>query len=280
MSFVINIFENLLKYNDINVFITLDINNNIWFKLSDILKILGYVNIKKASQSLNKQFKLKFKYITKYPSRGTSLNFNKNAFFINEAGLYQLLSTSKKELAVKFRDELFTTILPTIRKTGQYKVSKRDNNKLKELNNKLKNKIKKITEENNYYEDKHTYKPTINSYIYILRKNIGTKKCYKIGYTDNIKNRIKVYKTSTSSFKIIYYINIIFDGLQTEQCIKNINKIHKLKDKTDELCYLSLKQLKYSIKDCINKLKNHICNCVYCKKQFKINNLDKHICEK
>jgi hypothetical protein len=37
MSFIIDIFENLLKYNDTNVFIILDINNNIWFKMKDIL---------------------------------------------------------------------------------------------------------------------------------------------------------------------------------------------------------------------------------------------------
>ena len=47
MSFIIDIFENLLKYNDTNVFIILDINNNIWFKMKDILTILGYYNITK-----------------------------------------------------------------------------------------------------------------------------------------------------------------------------------------------------------------------------------------
>ncbi len=283
MSFVINIFDNLLKYNDKNIFIVLDINNNIWFKMSDIFKILGYTNTKKAGQKLNKKYKYKLKYIPvykmKYPSRGTSLKFNYNTYFINESGLYQLLSNSTKKIASKFRDELFSSILPSIRKTGEYKISKYENNKLKELNNKLKIKINNLTSENNYYEDKHNYKPTKNSYIYIIRKNIGTKKCYKIGYTNNIKERIKSYKTALSSYKIIYYINIIFDGLQTEQCIKNINKLHKLKEKTDELCYLSLKQLKNSIKDCIKKFKNHICSCLYCKKKIKINKLDKHLCK-
>ena len=30
MSFI-NVFENLLKYNDKTIFIVLDVNNNIWF---------------------------------------------------------------------------------------------------------------------------------------------------------------------------------------------------------------------------------------------------------
>jgi hypothetical protein len=61
------------------------------------------------------------------------------------------------------------------------------------------------------------------------------------------------------NINLIYYIAINFDGLQTETCIKNINKIHKLKQKTDDLCFLSLQQLKNSIFDCIDKIKNHIC---------------------
>ena len=199
------------------------------------------------------------------------LNTQPSTVFVNEAGLYQLLTNSKKDMAIKFKDDLFANILPTIRKSGQYKISAKDNIKLQKLNKKLKDKITKITEENNYYEDTHNYKPTKNSYIYIIKKNIGTKRCYKIGYTDDIKKRIKIYKTGTSKLKIIYYININLDGLQTEQCVKNMNKIHKLKDKTDDLCYISLKQLKESIKDCVNKLTKHICNCVYCKKAIQNN---------
>ena len=33
-----------------------------------------------------------------------------------------------------------------------------------------------------------------------------------------------VYKTGKSNIELIYYISIIFDGKQTEECIKNIKK--------------------------------------------------------
>jgi hypothetical protein len=207
------------------------------------------------------------------------LNIHSHTIFIDESGLYQLLSNSTKPLASKFRDELFITILPQIRQNGIYKLKENENNTLKKLNQKLITKIKKVKEKNNYYEDKHIYKPTLNSYIYILKKDIGLHKCYKIGYTDNIKSRIQVYKTSKADLKIIYYISIIFDGKQTEECIKNINKLHKLKKKTDDLCYLSLKALKESITNCISILKLHICKCVYCKKKFKFDTIDNHICD-
>jgi hypothetical protein len=79
--------------------------------------------------------------------------------------------------------------------------------------------------------------------------------------------------------KIIYYIAIIFDGKQTEDCIKSINKLHKMKNKTDDLCLLSLKQLKNSIIDCLDMMKTHVCKCILCKKKLYIKDIDKHFCD-
>ena len=282
MSFIIDIFENLLKYDDKEIFIVLDVNNNIWFKMKDIMIVLGYYNITKFNRlkNIDKHNFCKLKML--HLSLGLSMVLSKNhpkTQFVNESGLYQLLSHSKKEIAVKFRDELFTSILPSIRKTGSYKLKEKDNNKLQKLNQKLIKKIKKIEEENNYYKDKHIYKPTDKSYIYILKKNIDTKEYFKIGFCDDIKQRMAIYKTGKANIDLIYYISIKFDGKQMEDCVKNINKLHLLKKKTDDLCYLSLVQLKYSIKDCLKKFNNHICKCTYCKKKLKFKRIDKHICK-
>ena len=59
-----------------------------------------------------------------YPSKDTLKNIihHPNTIFINESGLYQILSNSTKPIASKFRDELFIDILPTICKTGMYKL--------------------------------------------------------------------------------------------------------------------------------------------------------------
>jgi prophage antirepressor-like protein len=281
MSSIVNIFDNLLKYNDKNVFIIMDIHNNIWFKIKDVLKLLDYTGSNKFTRikGVNDENICKMKYIQIGTSMSLPSNMQPNTVFINEAGLYQLLSNSHKKMAVDFRNDLFTNILPTIRKTGSYKMQETDNNKLKRLNQKLKNKMKKLEEENNYYEDKHIYKPTNNSYVYIIKKDIGRKKCYKIGYTDDIEKRLTVYRTSKPGMKIIYYIAIIFDGKQTEDCIKSINKLHEMKNKTDDLCFLSLKQLKNSIIDCLDMMKTHVCKCNLCKKKLHIKDIDKHFCD-
>lgn len=129
MSVFIDIFNNLLKYNEQEVFIVVDKYNQIWFKLKDIVKLLGYSNLKKALYStfIETNNKKKYSDIKVYPWTGTPVNFQSKSIFIDEAGLYKLLSNSKKEMAEKFRDEIFTNILPSIRKTGKYNVNKSDN---------------------------------------------------------------------------------------------------------------------------------------------------------
>ena len=67
--------------------------------------------------------------------------------FINEYGLYILLTNSKKKLAVNFRNELFSNIIPQIRKTGTYSINKNKQNKLNKLN-KLNNRLHQLEESN------------------------------------------------------------------------------------------------------------------------------------
>ena len=46
--FFMEIFNDILKINDTNVMIVYDVDGNIWFGLRDIIKSLGYSNIRKA----------------------------------------------------------------------------------------------------------------------------------------------------------------------------------------------------------------------------------------
>ena len=139
MSVFIDVFNNLLKYNNQEVFIVVDKYNQIWFKLKDIIKLLGYSNVKKTlySSIIDKNNKKKYSQLKVYPSRGTPPNFQSKSIFVDESGLYKLLSNSKKDLAEKFKDEIFSNILPNIRKTGEYIVNKNEKEKLKTLNQEI-----------------------------------------------------------------------------------------------------------------------------------------------
>ena len=137
MSVFIDVFNNLLKYNNQEVFIVVDKYNQIWFKLRDIVKLLGYSNFKKVVWKLSldsNNNKKKYSELKGVPSRGTPLNFQSTTIFVDEAGLYKLLSNSTKKIAKEFKDEIFSNILQSIRKTGKYIVNKTEKDKLKSLN--------------------------------------------------------------------------------------------------------------------------------------------------
>lgn len=171
-------------------------------------------------------------------------------------------------------NKYFVEIMPQIRKTGKYQVSQKEMKKIKELDNRIKK----------YHEEfkKHDFLPSKNGYFYIAEENVllngKEHKCYKIGYTKNIKSRMKVYKVGHSKHKLLSYLPLTIDGKQIEDCVKSVLKMHLKKIGSDTICQISLKKLKDEIIKCSSDLKNHICHCLTCQKKYKLNQLDKHKC--
>ena len=97
-TFFLDIFNQLLKVNEVSIFIIFDIKGKIWFKFKDVLKILGYKNLKDAifNNNLSRKYKVKFENLKVYRLSSTPLNFQKNTLFINESGLYKFLLSSNK----------------------------------------------------------------------------------------------------------------------------------------------------------------------------------------
>ena len=119
----------------------IDKQQNVWFRGKDVAQILGYkdsVNALKRHVSFeNKIIQLIQPNVTrggktppqpnvtrggKTPSQQNDTR-GKYCTFINEPGFYELVFSSKLEFAKKFRQWVFTTVLPSIRKYGQYKMS-------------------------------------------------------------------------------------------------------------------------------------------------------------
>lgn len=282
--FFLDIFNNLLDFNNNKIYIVFDVNGDIWFGLKQLLSMLGYTSITKQQSNL----KLDKKFLSYYSDimvpqlSGRPLekikNFQKNTKFINESGLYSLLTKSNKPMAKTFLDKYYSEIMPQIRKTGKYISNEEDTMKIKKLNEKINN----YKAELNYYNDKYEFVPSELGYIYI-NENKQTKNgvpitCYKIGYDTDMKKRIREYKVGNFKHKLLAYIPLKLDRKQIEQCVKNRLKPHLVKLVTDTVCYLSLKKLKNEIIDCINFTHKHVCHCVVCSKIYKINSLDKHKC--
>ena len=157
--------------NELNINITsyIDKQEVIWFKGKDVAQILGYTDtnqaIRKHVSTENKITRLDQQKCSPVETTGQQKCSpvettgqqkdlrGKYFTLINEPGFYELVFSSKLELAKKFRQWVFTTVLPSIRKYGQFKMFDAPWNKMimisneKELHYKVVNLIK------NYYPD-------------------------------------------------------------------------------------------------------------------------------
>jgi hypothetical protein len=210
------------------------------------------------------------------PNNKKATNIKHNVIFINESGLYQVLASSTKPLAKTFMEKYFTEIMPKIRRTGEYIVGSNEKKQLDKINKKLNNYKHELT----YYYDKYTFIPSKSGYFYIMldAKIVKGKKitCYKFGFTLDMNERIKNYKTGNFMSKLICYVPINVDGYLLETIIKNKLKPHLTKLNTETICFMDLETLKKETLESINFMSNHICNCLLCKKTYNFNKVTTH----
>ena len=90
--------------------------NEPWFVAADICRVLGLTQITNALRGLDSD-ELALTTI-KGLSRG-----NDDANIINESGLYSLIFKSRKAEAKRFKKWVTNEVLPTIRKTGGYRLT-------------------------------------------------------------------------------------------------------------------------------------------------------------
>jgi len=137
-NFFLDIFNKLLKINDDSIMIIFDVNGNIWFKFRDLLKALGYASIDHIMKDIKISINNKKHYsdLPDLQSTAGLNNIQKTTIFINEPGLYELLSVSTKPLAKVFMKKYYTEIMPKIRQSGTFTVNEKEKEKINELNKK------------------------------------------------------------------------------------------------------------------------------------------------
>ena len=94
---------------------TIQIDNEPWFVAKDITDRLEYQNGRKA---IADHVDEEDKGVTKCDTLGGSQNIT----IINESGLYSLVLSSKLPSAKKFRRWITSEVIPSIRRTGGYKL--------------------------------------------------------------------------------------------------------------------------------------------------------------
>ena len=150
----------------------IDNKQNIWFRGKDIAQILGY---KDTDDAVRKHVSAENKIIHiihpkccpgKTPGQQNTSNVGvdvsppqqndtrgKWCTSINEPGFYELIFSSKLEFAKRFCQWVFTTVLPSIRKYGQYKLFDSPWNKMIMIGNETDLHYKVVDVIRRYYPD-------------------------------------------------------------------------------------------------------------------------------
>ena len=174
----VDLFNNIIDYNGKTIYIAFDDETEQpFFRGKDICVILDYVNFKQAIQiNVPEKHKTTLSKIVKN-YKILYKNVQGNTVFLNEPGMYRLIIRSNKKNAVKISDWIFEDILPSIRKYGEYKLSKEHLIEMDKINLEMDN-IRKENYDKNLEIDR-------------LKHNMKTRK-YPIGQTFYLTRTIEI----------------------------------------------------------------------------------------
>lgn len=164
-----------------------------WFVAKDICDILELTNITNSLRNIPKKWMTLQNVKSSYNSQ--------NMIMLTEAAVYKLIMRSNKPIAQKFQEVVCEEILPSIRRSGEFKLKKLLDDKeneikikekeIKSLENKILNKQNRVQ-----YKDKNC--------IYILTTDFHQKnRTYIIGQTVNLTHRLSAYN-KTSDHHVIF----------------------------------------------------------------------------
>ena len=169
--------------------------------------------------------------------------------YINESGLYSLLILSRTKKSKKFLKWITKDVIPSMRKQTIY--SNNDEiTKLQEKINELESKNKIL--KNNLKIEKFPE----GTIVYVIEDydiNNSNNIIYKIGKTDDLNKRIKIYNTHSIHNKTVVHYVEIKCPLQFESCIKSMLYKYRIKNKK-EYFDCSLTKIKKAFKICIKSI--------------------------
>lgn len=262
-NIIIKIYDNILNLNNTEIIILFDNTNSVWFSYINILKSLGYknVNLQKARLQLDDKYLSTYSNIFNLSNNNKKIlnNIQPHMKMISEAGLYFLLSKSNKAYSKLLLEELFTEILPSLRKTGKFNLNTTEKQNMKKLTKKMRLIQKEQTIK--YRTTKKYTDISGKGFIYVLKvkklKNGNVIICYKIGYATNLNERLETYKTGHPDIELVHSENVNVSKKQLEKCVLNLNILKRLSNKSEIICNKSLDEIKSEINDCKKLIQKH-----------------------
>ena len=197
-----------------------------WFDGLLVAQILKYENPSRALKiHIREKHRQKVGLMTK-TTEMVVFNLRSDSWLISEPGLYSLIMNSKMELANDFQDWVFEEVLPSIRKTGEYKLQ--EHPVQKKLTFKIENEFDIQCKVVNFIKNQYP-----NSlFVSTLRENQITPqmriKSNQLGYLKGspdllITNCHKSYQGFAIEFKTPKVLALYLSTKQ--KCYKNIKRI-------------------------------------------------------
>lgn len=248
----------------------MDNSGKLWFGGVDSAKALEYKNAPKAIRDhVDKDYKIQLSEI----NTDVKLDKHPHTVFINEGGLYDLIISSKMEKAKKFKKWVTHDVLPTIREFGYYKMKKKyedENNDLMKKINYLKKQVEEMRDDlkNDEYPD--------GALVYILDYSDENEEIYKLGKTDDMTQRKKIYDTHMLHKKKVVHMKEFDDPLRLEMCVRSMLYDYRYKNKRD-LFICNLETVKKAFNECEKSIANMIQKGGACYVDLEIKNINKKI---
>ena len=217
------------RYNTVNfekhkIIVIIDNNNLIWFNAKQICISLEY---KQAKQAIINNVERFDKIQLKNMNISFEMKQQPDSIYINESGLYSLLISSKTVKSKKFIKWLTNDVLPELRKKNIFSPDEDITKLLKKINDlETKNKL--------LQNDLKLEKFPEGAMVYIVEDfDIDGEIYYKLGKTDDMNKRIKIYNThSLHNKKVVHYVELLCP-LQLETCIRSMLYKYRYKNKKD-----------------------------------------------
>ena len=242
--------ENYIMFEDKKITVIIDNDNNIWFNANESAKALEYANPKLTIiVNIDKSDKIKLDDI----NINIKVAKHPHSIYLSESGLYSLMLTSKLKKTKKFKLWITQEVLPSIRKYGFYKMKTKYEKDYDDILQKI-NKLEK--DNNNMKNDMKKEKFPKGGLVYIVDYTDELEDTYRLGSTDNMNKRKKIYDTHTLHKKPVVYKKEITCPKILEDCVRALLYNYRYKNRKDFfICKLS--KIKLAFKKCFNSI-----NCI------------------
>jgi prophage antirepressor-like protein len=227
------------------IIIIIDNNKIIWFNAKQISSALKYKQPKMAIiNNVEKEDKIQLKNI--------DINFKvyqqPDSIYINESGLNSLLILRRTQKSKKFLKWITNDVLPLMRRSSIYS----NNDEVTQLQK----KINELEHQNKLLKnDLKLEKFPEGAIVYVVEDyDIDKNIIYKIGKTDDMNKRIKIYNThSIHNKQVVHHVEIKCP-LQLESCIKSMLYKYRIKNHK-EYFNTSLEKIKNAFNICMDSIK-------------------------